>query len=298
MKPPFPAVWDSTIRAAWVKCEQFYNYAYLQNLRKPGAGIHLHFGACLAKGLEVSRRTFFEDKDNEKTALLFGAEAIIEAWGDPFVIEQHDKKNIGNCLLAHESYFHEYPLPSDHVQPHKIGDKYGIEVNFGVPIPGTRHPVSGEPIVYAGRFDLLADFNDAVFVVDEKTSGSLGASWRNNWRLRSQFTGYCWGAGQYGIPVQGAIIRGIGILKNSITFEQVIVARPQWMIDRWLDQIRLDIERAIIAWQAGKYSLNLDNACTEYGGCPYLELCESQYPERWLGNYETSKWEPLKVAAE
>lgn len=297
-RPDFPHVWDSTIRAAWSKCETYYNYAYMLHLRKPGAGIHLHFGACIAKGLETTRKAFFEQALSIEQARSAGAEAILLAWGDPSEVEQHERKNIGNCLMAHDAYFNEYPLDADLVQPHRIGDKYGIEMNFGVPIPGTRHPVTNDPIVYAGRFDLLGDFNNAVFVVDEKTATSLGTSWRNNWRLRSQFTGYCWGASQYGIPVQGAIVRGIGILKNAITFEQAIVARPQWMIDRWLDQVRLDISNAIRAWESGIYSLNLDDGCTSYGGCPYLELCESREPARWYGTYEVRKWEPLKVAVE
>lgn len=295
-KPEFPQVWDSTMRAALVKCETYLNYAYFKSLRKPESGIHLHFGAAFAKGLEATRKSYWERSFPTTIARTDGAEAIMRAWGDPALQEQHDRKNLANCLLAHDAYFNEYPLDSDHVTPHKIGKKYAIEMNFGLPIPGTRHPITGEPLIYAGRFDLLGDMNEATFVVDEKTATSLGASWRNQWRLRSQFTGYCWGASQYGIPVQGAIIRGIGILKEKITFEQAIVTRPQWMIERWLDELRNDLNHAISAWERNRYRLNLDNSCTEYGGCAFLDLCESKEPERWESNYEVKPWNPLKVS--
>ena len=289
----FPEVWDSTMRSAWVRCETYFKYGYLQHLRKPDSGVHLHFGACLAKGLEVTRKEFHASKAKEADAIAKGQYALIKDWAD-FPID-HEKKNLSNCLIAHQRYFEEYPLSQDVIQPYWVNDTPAIEMNFAAPIPGTKHPVTGEPIIYCGRFDMIGVFNEAPCGLDDKTASALGASWRSNWRLRSQFTGYTWGASQYGIHLSSFIIRGIGILKDKITFEQAIVSRPQWMIDRWLLALRDDIERATIAWRQGLFRLALDSPCAEFGGCPYLELCESPHPERWLDQYEVKKWEPLKV---
>ena len=71
---------------------------------------------------------------------------------------------------AVEFYFEEYPLDGDSIKPYKFEDgRTGIEFTFGIPIP-INHPDSGDPIVLAGRFDLLGYYNDLLAVVDEKTT--------------------------------------------------------------------------------------------------------------------------------
>src|SRR3990172_5087025 len=101
--------------------------------------------------------------------------------------------------------------------------EFGIEFSFAAAIPEVKHPETGDPILFCGRFDQLAEYNKMLFVEDEKTTTSLGEQWRNNWDLDSQFTGYVWGAKQFGLPVVGAIVRGIGLLKTKTTHQEVIV---------------------------------------------------------------------------
>ena len=324
--PDFPEVFDSTMRSAFIACPRQFFWSYLEHLRKPGLSVHLHFGGCFARGLEVTRKTYYRDAESIKYALCAGHNAIIETWGD---VEFGDLprpsayKTLPACHDALASYFEQWPLDTDDLQPHRptVGEPC-IEMSFAVPIDGTAHPTTGKPIVYAGRFDMLADWQEAntVFVCDEKTSSSLGVSWRNNWKLRGQLTGYCYGARSYGINVAGAIVRGVGILAGDITFEQVIETRPAWMIEVWLRQLRYDINRAADMWQQMRtwgvsdevrqtvsydiplpreaWPQALDSACSSYGGCQFLDLCDSEHPERWIDNYDRHEWNPLKRMVE
>ncbi len=309
--PPFPAVWDSTMRSSFVACPRQFFWSHLNHLRKPGLSIHLHFGGCFARGLEVVRKSYYQDGKSISEALCAGHTAIIVTWGDEeFPDSPYIHKTLPACHDALASYFEEYPLDTDGLQPHRLRPGVAaIEMSFAIPIEGTSHPVTREPIVYAGRFDMLGDWEEAncVFVCDEKTSSQLGTNWRNNWRLRAQLIGYCFGARSYGIDVAGTIIRGVGILKNSITHEQVIKTRQQWMIDNWLRQLRYDINRAADMWKSMLYSEEesreswpqaLDSACSSYNGCQFLDLCDSERPERWLDNYEEVVWDPLKRMVE
>lgn len=110
----------------------------------------------------------------------------------------------------------------------------------------------------------------------------------------SQFTGYCWGAAKAGFPLSGFLVRGVSILKTKYETQQAITYRPQWMIDRWYEQLMRDVKRMKEMWASGAWDVSLDHACAEYGGCPYRQPCLSQDPAPWLeGAFERRKWDPV-----
>jgi hypothetical protein len=149
--------------------------------------------------------------------------------------------------------------------------------------------------MYGGRFDMFAEFQDAMFVEDDKTTSQLGPSWMKNWVLDSQFTGYCFAAREFGHTVAGAIIRGLSILKSGYGHAQAIVYRPDWMIERWYENLLRTIEDMIRTWEQERYIYALDkHSCNAYGGCGFSRLCESPNPQGWLEMYyEPRIWNPL-----
>jgi hypothetical protein len=169
----------------------------------------------------------------------------------------------------------------------------GIEFSFVEPLD-ILHPETGDPILYCGRMDMVANFAGQIFGEDDKTTSQLGATWCKSWDLRSQFTSYCWGAARAGLPLAGFIIRGVSILKTKYDTQQAITYRPQWMIDRWYEQTLRDIRRLIEAWDTGYYDYALDAACTEYGGCAYRDICLAKDPASWLEmKFERRAWDPV-----
>lgn len=292
-KLPFPHVIDSSMRGAFSECPQKFYRQYLQGLRLPGNSIHLHFGGMFAKGLEVVRKAYWGDKLSASAALLKGAEVILKEWGQ-VEAPVGSAKTLERCLDALDRYFKEYPLETDFLKPFIFENgTLGVECSFALPLE-TRHPQTKEPLLYAGRFDLLAQHGNSIYIVDEKTTGSLGASWAKQFNNRAQFTGYTWGAKSYGLPIAGVIIRGVGILKTSISFQQVIQQRPDWQIAIWKAQLERDCQAMIKCWEMDYYDYSLDSSCSSYGGCAYLPLCTSHQPEKWLDTYTVEFWEPLK----
>lgn len=248
---PFPYFIDNTQRDAFVACPLKWKRSFIDNLAPITPSIHLHAGGCFAAALETTRRAYYEDHKPEDHALALGLSRLIVGWGDPEFGSDEDK-SLFRMIWAFDDYFREYPLHSDAVKPLMVDGRAAVEFTFAIPLP-VNNPDSGDPLVYTGRFDMLGVFQDSIFVVDEKTSAMLGQSWGQQWDLKSQFTGYCAAAREYGYPVAGAIIRGVGLLKNSTTFQPVLQYRPDWQIDRWWGQMIRDVKRMVAAYTSGEY---------------------------------------------
>lgn len=290
---PFPYFIDNTARDAFVACPLKWKRSFLDNLAPVEPSIHLHAGGCFAFGIEVARRAFHEQSLSESDALSRGLEALISFWGDP-AFGEDTAKSLPRMIWAFDDYFREYPLPRDTIQPLIKDGKAAVEFSFAIPLP-INNPDSGEPLVFTGRFDMLGLFNNALFVVDEKTTTALGQQWSQQWDLKSQFTGYCAAAREYGYPVVGAIIRGVGLLKEKTTFAQVLQYRPDWQIDRWWEQLLRDVNRMVEAYTTGVYDAALSEPCSQYGGCAFRRMCLSPTPEAWVEGYFTERnWDPLK----
>jgi hypothetical protein len=298
----FPTVIDNTGRSQFVTCPTKWAYANCYKIAPKEPSIHLHAGGAFAFGLEITRKAFWDDGQSPHQAIKLGTEALMEFYGS-FECPDHINKSKPRIVEALWEYFLEYPLGADPVKPYKSASgKHGIEFTFSVPLP-ILHPDTSEPLLYAGRFDLLGVYQDTMFAVDEKTASQLGKSWLDQWELDSQFTGYCWAGQQYNFPVGGAIIRGISILKEKYGHAQAIIYRPQWMLERWYENLLWDIEAMLGTYDRlrnGKHiKMALDKGiCAQYGGCSYARLCTSQNPALWIeAEYAPRNWNPLHKGA-
>lgn len=293
-QPPFPELIDNSAISSFRKCPKDWYYSSLRQITGKGGNIHLHAGGAYAAGLEAARRAFYEQHLPEDQAISEGIKALTVYWGE-FEAPENSPKTYDRILCAMLEYFAQYPMETDIIKPFiNAAGKASVEFSFAIPLE-VSHPVTGNPILYGGRFDMLGVRDGVLFVEDDKTASQLGAQWNRNWILDSQFTGYCYAAQRYGFPVAGAIIRGVSILKNGFGHAQAIVYRPDWQLRRWYDNLCLTIEDMISAWKRNVYLLTLDkHACNSYGGCGYSKLCESPEPERWIEfDYEPKHWNPL-----
>lgn len=296
---PFPTLLDNSAISSFKKCPTDWLYSSLRALTRKGGNIHLHFGGAYAAGLEAGRKAFYDEGLSEDESIAQAMHAATLFWGD-FEPPEGSAKNFSTLLLALNEYFAQYPLHSDIVMPFRMANgKSAVEFTFAIPLPNVRHPVTGDPILYGGRFDMLAEREGVLFVEDDKTTSQLGSQWLRNWTLDSQFTGYCWAARDFNYPVAGAIIRGLSILKNGFGHAQAITYRPDWQIERWLTSTEHTVRLMIAYWQQDFFPMALDkHACNSYGGCGFSQLCESPNPESWIEmNYEPRIWNPLAKGA-
>lgn len=292
-RPLFPPTIDSTMLAAFRSCPQKMLRSYVQHYKPVEESVHLVAGKAFASGLEAARESFYVQGESTSTAEARGLQALFEAYGD-FECPEDSAKSLERTAGALEFYFSQYPLGADGATPIKLnGGGHGIEFSFAEPLP-IRHPVSGDPLLYTGRSDMIAEFAGGIFIEDDKTTSSLGASWSRQWDMRSQFTGYCWAASRVGIHTQGVLIRGVSILKTKYDTQQAVTYRAPWEVERWLEQVCHDLEHMIECWRSDWWDYNLDHACAEYGGCGFQRVCKSADPQPWLDQYYVQKvWDPL-----
>lgn len=291
----FPTSISPTQRSAFVICPQQWFWRYCCGIRPGGRSVHLDAGAAFAAGLEAARKAFFIDGHSEREALDVGLGALEAAYANADVYGDSVAKSLGGMLGGLQYYFDTWPMSHDHFTPMRFGPESGIEFTFSVPLD-IAHPDTGDPLLFGGRIDMIARYrsDNVIWVLDDKTSGSLGPTWRNQWQLDSQITAYVWAAQQFGYPAAGAIIRGLGILKTQYKTDEVMCPRSQSFIERWVAQLKSDIERMVYTYQSAKpiesewqAPIDPDRAldksiCGMYGGCPYVSACAADDPMPWL----------------
>lgn len=295
---PFPHLIDNSMRGDFVSCPKKFYWAYVRNITGSAPNIHLHAGGAFAAGLESARRAFYERQMDEAHALKAGLEALIKFYG-PIELPpaRSGDKSLDNVIRAFDSYFQRYPLASDIIKPLITANgKAMVEFNFTIPLE-IKHPQTGEPLLYGGRSDMIGVMHDALWVTDEKTAASLGETWAAQWDLESQFTGYAAAARLHGYPVAGALIRGVGLLKTKISHSEVTVYRPDWIIERWWQQLHRDVKRMLQNWEEGYWDLALaKSSCSAYGGCLFDMLDkqpDSEHARYIEAYYRPRNWNPL-----
>lgn len=292
-RPMFPHAWDSTMLAAFRSCPQKCFRSYVEHWKPKAESVHLVAGGAFAKGVEAARMAFFERGATRTDAEAEGLRACFTAYGD-FECPADSAKSLERTVGALEFYFSQYPLGDDGLTPLAFPDgRKAIEFSFAEPLE-ILHPTSRQPILYTGRCDMVGEFHGGIYAVDEKTTSSLGASWSRQWEMRGQFTGYQWACQRAGFNVQGALIRGVSILKTKYDTQQAITYRSPYEVERWVGQVHRDLKRAIAMWEEGYWDYAIDGACAEYGGCSMLRICKSPTPEEWLPvDFTQRVWDPL-----
>lgn len=309
----FPEIFDSSILGTLKACHEKMRLEYIQHWKPKSNSVHLHAGGAFAKGLEVARKAFYtgevigyvngkwasiqREPQDAETAIALGLQALLAYYGN-FDCPPDSAKSAERMAGAFEFYFDNYPLSHEDGYPIILpGGSRAIEFSFAHPLP-LQHPVTGNPLLYVGRMDSVIQYAGGRYICDEKTTSQLGASWPRQWDLRSQFTGYAWGAKQAGIEVEGAIVRGVSILKTKYDTAQSINYRPEWQVDRWYNELLEWIEDLIAVYNRrgpdAYWRHNLDHSCAEYGGCAFREACLSQDKIPWLEtSFERRVWNPL-----
>lgn len=108
-------------------------------------------------------------------------------------------------------------------------------------------------------------------------------------------TGNSWAAREYGYSLAGFFVRGLSFLTKGYGHAQTIVYRADWQIDRWLESTLDIIHRMIEDYTHNHFIAVLDKSvCASYSGCKFHSLCASQFPSRWMAQYEHNPWNPME----
>ena len=290
----FPDYLDSSMLSTFKACPEKFFKTYVCDWKPRETSVHLHAGGAFAKGIEISRRSFYEMNFDRDTSIAKGLEALMLAYGD-FQCPADSAKSLERMSAAFEFYWDNYALNHEDAYPVLMpGGKRAIEFSFAHPLP-VNNPATGQPLLYCGKMDAVLNYGGNVLICDEKTTTALGPTWSRKWDLRGQFIGYCWAAREAGIRVDGALVRGIAILKTKFDTQQAIIMHADWQLNRWYEELLDQIALMKIYWQRRRWPHSYDDSCADYGGCAFREICTSQNEEPWLETYfEKRRWNPVE----
>lgn len=289
----FPRQVDSSMMGAFDACEIKGFVEYVLHLSPSATSIDLHAGGAFAAAIERVRRGLWQENLDLRASICEGLRTFIQFWGDYQAPEGHAKSFV-NVFCALVDYFTHYDPRLDPIKPYIMQTGApAVEFTFALPTE-VPHPETGDPILYCGRFDLLGYFNDALFIIDEKTSGRAPfGDWSSQYSMRGQFIGYNWAARTLGFKTEGALVRLVVIQKTQYQQHQAIVSIPEWQVDRWYSNLNYKLDRFARAWKQGDWRYSYGDACSSYGGCAFLPLCTQRDPTLWLGDYQHRHWNPL-----
>lgn len=298
MQPQYelPAHIDSTMMSAFRSCHQKWFREFGLGLRPVETSIDLHAGGVFSATLERYYTEFWTNAVPHDVALARAYATFTTEWGDFVIRKEKHPKTPENMWAAVESYFATYPARTDHVQPFFAGNSPSFEFSFAIPLdfPGfPRHPVSGDPFIYTGRFDMFGRFGQKACVRDEKTAQRLESNWAEKWDLRAQFMGYLWALQHLGVRCDTVVVRGVIITTKEIRQVEAIKIYPKFLIDRWFEQLRRDLIKLVACHNEGWWDYNLGDSCTAYGNCAFMQLCTTPQPDVWMQNYVQRRWNPL-----
>ncbi len=293
-KGTFPTVIDSTALADFALCPRRFYWRWARKKTPTALNTHTTFGKAFASGLEAARLRYLEDSDTPADALAAVAiRAAMRELGDDYdeLAEQGEAKTPTRLAQALTYYLTEaWPLGADGLVPEKPEYTFAIDTGF-------RHPDTGDPLLFAGRFDLLArdEVTGEMVIVDDKTTSALGDRWLAQWRMRGQFLAYAWAARTFGIRVSRCVVRGLAILKTKFAHAEAFVYTPDWRLDEWEEWMRHHLALVIAYYQRGQWPKVYSAACSMYGECPYADLCMTPDTrvEEVAEQYEEAEWSPL-----
>lgn len=292
-----PIYFSSSMRDSFKACRRKFYYEYVRNRQPSSKSIHLHAGGAFAAACEAVRIARYHHQRTWRESLLDGTRVLMQRWGESDSVDLAGTgKSMENMVCALWSYFEHFGLDQDTIHPFiKHDGSPAVEHSFAIPIEGTKHPETGEPFLYVGRFDMLAERNGILYVVDEKTTSAMGEQWAKQWPLRGQFIGYAWAAQSFGHPVAGAIVRGTKITNSgNLGHAECLIQIPPYLIDKWLEQLKRDLNELTQCYTENRWDYEFASACGSYGGCPFQLVCESRFEDPWLdSNYESRTWNPV-----
>lgn len=301
----FPLIISNSTLSSWSNCELRFFREYCQNYRKAGFNIDLSAGGQFAKGLEITRKAYYNDGLNSAAAIEAGYYSIVEGLhaemkacnADTDVLKSPERMG-----MALKEYFRTFPLESEEVIPAQLEDgTYAIEHKMTVELP-ILHPELGVPLIFKGKLDMFAKSMGRTYIVDEKTTKAITANTADLLATSGQFIGYAWLARESGIVVSGAKIRKIAIQVKGNKVEEFEVPITDYQIDLWYKSMLQQVtDMAGKYWNVmqgiGTFKDNFipdfQHGCTSFfRPCPFQDGCKSKYGESFIeSNFSQMTWD-------
>lgn len=304
----FPDVIDASICKAFKACDRKGSHKYFNGLhmKEDEESVHLVAGRAIASGCEETRNRFYFEKRSSDVSIESGLETLLGAYGPDRPDEYKNHKRLEEAFRA---YWKKWPLSlSSGIVPIEAG----VENTFSFELP-ILHPVTGKPLIYAGKRDMIGremDIDDPfgnqvegeLWGIDEKTCGYVNEGWQHDYELEWQFLGYTYYERMVELnEISGVIIRRIGLkrakfdLRSDLKDAKIRYTSEQ--LEDWYNEMLVTVNAMVEAYNFSKFSgtdisrQNFSTSCNDFTGCEFKSLCTHSVN---VPDYQIVRWNPLK----
>lgn len=317
--------WDSTCLGLIKTCPRLYQYTIIEGWTTAGESIHLRFGQEYHAALqeyEIARAEGLSPEDS----IYCAVESVLKntvGWDVDRTSKPGKYKNRESLVGLVVDYLDFYG-DSDPATTFIKADgtpavelSFRFELDFGprsqyTSVPerdwdgadeAEEHNAKAQPYLLCGHLDRVVTFNDALLVMDHKTTTTtLNDGFFRQWSPSNQMTLYTL-AGKVilNAPIRGVVISGAQLLLDTPNrFVRGFTYRTPDQLNEWLGDLSITLRTAEAYAAAGYWPQN-DTACDKFGGCRFREVC-SKSPsvrDKFLATDfhqlpEDERWNPLK----
>ena len=308
--------WDSTSLGLLKTCPRLYEYTMISGWTSRDESIHLRFGIEYHTALQdyaVARAKDIphDDAIHDTIRALHGR---VWDWTPDRTTRAGKYKNresIVGLVIDYLDHFADDPAETfilDTGEP-AVELSFRFELDWGPKVsrevPGmTISEESSQPYLLSGHLDRVVNFNDALYVMDRKTSTmTLSTYYFNQWAPSNQMTLYTLaGRTVLDSPIRGVIIDAAQVLlEKPNAFQRGFTYRSDDQLAEWLRDLRYWLRSAEQYAVDGYWPQN-DTACDKFGGCKFREVCSKSVGvrEQYLAaNFDKlepdQRWNPLKA---
>lgn len=314
--------WDSTSLGLIKTCPRLYQYTMIDGYIPKDESVHLRFGQEYHQAIQEYDIARAQGESHEDAVRIAIRDLLIRTYD--WVVDESTKagnyKNRRTLLQLCVDYFDHFeddPAETFILENGKpaVELSFKFELDWGpkahLPYINELGPaadfvasaVVGQPYLLCGHLDRVVTFNDALFVLDHKTTTTTPSQYFfNQFEPNNQMTLYTL-ASQVIIssPVKGVIVEAAQIcLRDPNKFVRGFTYRTQDQLDEWIGDLSYTLQMAEHYGVTNYWPMN-DTACDKFGGCKFREVCSKspQVRKQWLKSdftqlEESERWNPLK----
>jgi len=337
--PPLPLI-DGCLfidNSGWMEslstCHRLVQYKSLLQRVPTTEKASLNFGSAIHLALEHRYRKYRHSDIG--TEYYNELNTILSEFYNEHPCPIDDWRNINWCFEVVKKYNEKYAIEEFGLLQDESG-KVMVELPFAIELyrhrivedsdimPAIAHPEI--PIIYTGKIDLPLMFEGAIWVMDHKSTSSLGAQFFDRMRMSSQQKGYCWAFEKLtGKKVMGYVVNAIRTKEPP----QYVIKGTEWRggnsrgeakkmspQDWWNESLQRErytlkdgeliewkhntiamVEEFFYNYSKGYLPMETALGCTAYGRCPYYGVCTLPPSDRDLllqsGLFTNHTWSPL-----
>ena len=304
--------WDSTSLKALYSCERLYAFQFIEDYVSSESSVHLVFGGIYAAALELYHRSVAQGAAHDEALHACVRYALVESWlhslslsgeripntGQPHPVFSTTNTKTREGLIRTIVWYLEHFRGSHISTLITSSGAAAVEYSFKLELSPS--------ILYCGHIDRVVTDGRYSYIQDQKTTGAtIGANYVSKYDLDIQMSGYTY-AGKiiYNAPIAGVMIDAAQVATDFSAFFRGFTFRSNDALEEWRDEslsrlatIRAKSARYAEEGDIGVFAPNF-TACTNYGGCPFAEVCAKPrgLRKRFLeSNFTRRKpWNPLE----